>query len=166
MTTTFKIEGDLLPAFLKNTRLKKKLETALGRAMAQITSDIKDRTEQGRDVEGASIGRYSKEYAQIRKDAGRQTAFIDFNFTGHMLNSLAFEVNANSEGEIFLINTAAPSGAEQKNAGGYGGGRTATAVDKARATNEIAEWFALSDEDQEKIVKILNDELGKLLGSR
>lgn len=47
----------------------------------------------GEDAKGKSIGRYSPEYAKMRKKAGLQISYVDLTFTTDLRNSIIHNEN-------------------------------------------------------------------------
>lgn len=78
----FKILGDAIG----NTQ-------ALYKVGNLLMTKIKERTAEGRDVEGKYFKGYSDQYAFFRKKKGLPTAKVDLFFTGSMMNSMTFSVN-------------------------------------------------------------------------
>lgn len=77
------------------SRIKRAIPKALNRSGEKTVQTIVDRTSRGVSVSGGRFKRYSKQYAEYRKEQGRgQTP--DLNFSGRMLSNLGVErVNSN-----------------------------------------------------------------------
>ena len=93
----------------------------------------------GKDAKGKSIGRYSPEYAKMRKEAGLQTTYVDLTFTTDLRNSIVQNENR----------------VEFKNQ--YG-------IDIANK-NEVhfkRKIFEPSSDERERAIDIMRDEFNKL----
>lgn len=106
-----------------------------------IMSQIKDRTLDGKDVDGDSFKDYSVGYAEWREQEGYQTAFPDLTVSGHMLSAMTSR-STKREAEIFFMNTQDKDGV--------------SAPDKAFWNNEDREFFGLSKSDEKQIKQIVN----------
>lgn len=120
---------------LAREKRKRVLEREMLFALTQIRAD----TTAGRDVDGRTFEPYSPEYADFRKKKGRQSFPPDLTFTGNMLKSIFMTVTVFPTqiiGRLFF-----PSDTE---------------ASKARANNKRREFFALSLDRVQKIVRALN----------
>ena len=111
---------------------------------------IKDRTLDGKDVQGSSFDDYSPAYAEFRKQAGYNTK-PDLTFSGHMLSAMTSSTSK-TEAKIFFMDTQDTSGA--------------SAPDKAFWNNEDREFFGLSKADEKAIMDIVVDYYEKLISRR
>ena len=94
-------------------------------------SYLLNRTEQGRGYRGP-FEPYSIGYAKFRSKKGRQTSFVDFNFSGRMLSSIKHTVKSN---EAII------------------GFTRATEAKKAAMLNSKRPWFGFNNGEQAKIRK-------------
>lgn len=94
--------------------------------------------ETGEMPSGGSYPEYSLGYKKIREKKGRQTAFVDFTFTGRMWNNIKLVSDQNElEGGIAVIK-ATEDLQKQKLAGN---------------TERKGEILALSEQEKEKVTK-------------
>jgi hypothetical protein len=99
-----KVDGRLLAVDLQKN-LDKQVERAVELMAQDAIAVINQRTVSGKDADEKSFVNYSKEYAKIRTDNGRQTKPVDLLWTGGMLRSMQYktkEDGANMVAEIFF----------------------------------------------------------------
>lgn len=81
-------------------------EAMLNAAGRQITR-IRERTEQGKDVNGSEFTPYSEKYAKRREKKGRNVTPVDLTMSGRMLNSMTPEVRSPSQFAITVMDADA-----------------------------------------------------------
>ena len=142
---------------------------ALARSATFQIRNIRTRTEKGTDVNGRKFAPYSKKafffnvgteggepryksfqdgYAGFRNYKGRQTAFVDLNFSGRMLSSMTSRVSP-SKGELFFSNNEANRKAFYHDVAGAGKSKV------------VRPFFGISDREEEQIVKVFSDLIDK-----
>jgi len=88
-------------------QIKRKIPSAsakgIARAGAFIENAIKDRTRQGKSVNGGGFKRYSKSYAKKRAERGASLTPNLF-FTGQMLGNMSFKKLSSTKGQVFFPN--------------------------------------------------------------
>jgi hypothetical protein len=111
--------------------------------MLYAKTEITSRTTQGLDVNDQTFEPYSPEYAKFRRDKGYQVTPPNLTITGNMLKSifLKTEEKPSSIASILL----------------FAGALEAV---KARSVNKLREFFALSPQRLEKILRALNGRSG------
>jgi hypothetical protein len=88
-------------------KIKRKIPSAsakgIARASVFIQNAIKDRTRQGKSVNGGGFKRYSKSYAKVR---AKRSASLTPNlfFTGQMLGNMSFKKLSSTKGQVFFPN--------------------------------------------------------------
>lgn len=110
------------------------MSEAFEQAISDEATRIVVRTQRGLDVDGNPFPEYSKQYAKVRRNAGRRTSPVDLTFTGQMLNSIQTRVTralGKITGEIFFS--------------------SASEAAKARGNQKLRSFFGLSDEQVERI---------------
>lgn len=63
------------------------VQKAMDRTVANASNKLVDRTQSGEGVYG-QMKPYTAQYAKYRQRSGRQTRFVDLNFTGRMMGSI------------------------------------------------------------------------------
>lgn len=111
---------------------------------------IKKRTIKGKDVDGLVFKPYNPFYAKARAKDGYKQKPVDLTRTGSMLSSMTFDSDQNSA-NIFFMNTTDNTGARNP--------------DKAFWNNEDREFFALSEDEVEGIMKIVDKFYRKIMRS-
>ena len=88
-------------------KIKRKVPSAsakgIARASVFIQNAIKDRTRQGKSVNGGGFKRYSKGYAKKRAERGASTTPNLF-FSGQMLGNMSFKKLSSTKGQVFFPN--------------------------------------------------------------
>ena len=88
-------------------KIKRKVPSAsakgIARASVFIQNAIKDRTRQGKSVNGGGFKRYSKGYAKKRAERGASTTPNLF-FSGQMLGNMSFKKLSPTKGQVFFPN--------------------------------------------------------------
>jgi len=88
-------------------KIKRKVPSAsakgIARASTFIQNAIKDRTRQGKSVNGGGFKRYSKSYAKQRAKRGASTTPNLF-FSGQMLGNMSFKKLSSTKGQVFFPN--------------------------------------------------------------
>lgn len=95
LTVTHRTIGELVAP---KTVTAQSLERVGARAVIMIAR----RTAKGLDYKGEKFRPYEVRYAKFRKEAGRQVDRVDLNFSGRMMGSLMYKVNA-SAGSVTLF---------------------------------------------------------------
>lgn len=98
MAIKVEFKGQLLsPELLKN------LESQVKKALGEIAGDMKDqivrRTQSGEEIEGGGFKKYSKSYAEFKKESGRPSDPPNLTFSGNMLQSIQTRVNEAGSGK-------------------------------------------------------------------
>ena len=145
--------------------LKSKIQRGLAKASAYEISAIKDRTFKGRDVFGSNFVPYSRKsyffntapegatpkyktfqggYAEYRRYKGRQSGFVDLNFTGQMFSSLTSRI-VPSKGTLFFRQA-------QENKKAYYHDEAGAGKTKVRR-----QFFSISKKEEVNIQKIFED---------
>lgn len=101
---------------------------------------IKTRTVEGKDVDGTPFKPYSPRYAMFRQEYGHPINKVNLTFTGSMLSSMTFNPDADRV-QLYFLNTTDERGGRNP--------------EKAFFLNEERRFFALSREDIEDIVDIV-----------
>jgi len=115
-------------------RQKKNLEIALIEAKTEII----ERTQGQRSVEGGQFAKLSDKYAKYKQKKGRR-GVPDLTFSGAMLRAIQTKVEETFNGLIGTIFFASTAEAE-----------------KARGNMKIRKFFGLSRRQQQKITEKLN----------
>jgi hypothetical protein len=88
-------------------QVKRKIPSASAKGIARagifIENAIKDRTRQGKSVNGGGFKRYSKGYARKRAKRGA-TLTPNLFFTGEMLGNMSFKKLSSTKGQVFFPN--------------------------------------------------------------
>jgi len=88
-------------------KIKRKIPSASAKGIAVastfIQNAIKDRTRQGKSVNGGGFKRYSKSYAKVRAKRGASLTPNLF-FTGQMLGNMSFKKLSSTKGQVFFPN--------------------------------------------------------------
>jgi hypothetical protein len=86
-------------------QIKRKIPSASAKGIARagifIENAIKDRTRQGKSVNGGGFKRYSKGYAKVRAKRGASLTPNLF-FTGQMLGNMSFKKLSSTKGQVFF----------------------------------------------------------------
>jgi len=86
-------------------KIKRKIPSASAKGIARagifIENAIKDRTRQGKSVNGGGFKRYSKGYAKKRAKRGASLTPNLF-FTGEMLGNMTFKKLSSTKGQVFF----------------------------------------------------------------
>ena len=86
-------------------QIKRKIPSAsakgIARASTFIQNAIKDRTRQGKSVNGGGFKKYSKGYARKRAKRGA-TLTPNLFFTGEMLGNMSFKKLSSTKGQVFF----------------------------------------------------------------
>ena len=100
-----KIELSAVKGALNQIKTKIPRATAKGiaKASAFIQVAIKERTRQGRSVNGGAFKSYSRSYAKARVKRGATTTPNLF-FTGQMLGNMNFKSLSSTKGQVFFPN--------------------------------------------------------------
>lgn len=111
-------------------------------------SQIQIRTAEGKDVKGKPFSPYSKRYRLFRKKKGHSVDKVNLFFTGSMMSSMTHEATEDTT-KIFFMNTPDRSGVPNPL--------------KAWALNQKRSFFALSEQDQWGIERLLQEHVEALL---
>tara|TARA_R110002110_G_scaffold7873_1_gene39754 strand:- start:287 stop:730 length:444 start_codon:yes stop_codon:yes gene_type:complete len=88
-------------------KIKRKVPSASAKGIAVastfIQNAIKDRTRQGKSVNGGGFKRYSKSYAKVRAKRGASLTPNLF-FSGQMLGNMSFKKLSSTKGQVFFPN--------------------------------------------------------------
>ncbi len=88
-------------------KIKRKVPSASAKGIAVastfIQNAIKDRTRQGKSVNGGGFKSYSKGYAKKRSQRGA-TLTPNLFFTGQMLGNMSFKKLSSTKGQVFFPN--------------------------------------------------------------
>nr|BDD47025.1 hypothetical protein 20 [Balneolaceae bacterium] len=117
---------------------------------------VKERTQKGVDIHGQSFRPYSRQYLRIRRKLGRPADPVDLTIddaTG-MIAKITHKVEL-SKGNV----TAYISDSIKSRIGYY------HAVSGAGVNRVKRQWWGLSDPQIERITKIINVDLDKILNS-
>lgn len=121
------------------------IERDLGIIMQDLVSDIKIRTDQGRDADGAGFKPFSDSYAKRLKKLGRSTR-PTLRFSGQMIDSIQSKIERTANAIIGII-YALPGRVNR-----YG---NATNTDLIRYNNETRNFFALSTQQIQNLINKL-----------
>lgn len=110
---------------------------------------IKKRTLEGRDVEGTPFTPYTHSYRLFRLKTGRPSTNVDLFYTGSMLGAMTFDPDSSAV-DVYFMNTQDSSGTENPK--------------KAFFLNESREFFALSEDDIDDIMDIVDQYFTRLIG--
>lgn len=109
---------------------------------------IKKRTLAGKDVNEENFIPYSPRYMLIRASAGRPINKVDLFFTGSMQASMTSDITGNSV-RLYFLNTKDRTG-------------TSNPL-KAFFLNEDRNFFALSENDVQEIINIVEEYIRNLI---
>lgn len=109
---------------------------------------IKKRTSAGKDVDGQFFQPYTDKYKLFRQKNKRPTNKVDLFFTGSMLSAMTSEIEL-GEAILYFLNT------EDK----FGGKNPL----KAFYLNQNRNFFALSNEDIQGLVNIVEDFINNII---
>ena len=126
---------------LANNSVDKELMSQVG---AYVMLQIKTRTLAGKDVSGNAFVPYSSDYAFFRDETGHDTSNVNLFFRGHML--AAMDANADDTSVEIYFNDAQ----QAAKAHGHNYGSAKTGLPQR-------EFFALSEDDVEKIKDMIGD---------
>ena len=100
-----RIEVSAVKGALDQVKRKIPSASAKGIAVAStfIQNAIKDRTRQGKSVNGGGFKSYSKGYARKRSQRGA-TLTPNLFFTGQMLGNMSFKKLSSTKGQVFFPN--------------------------------------------------------------
>ena len=105
VTVNMRIEVSAVKGALD--QIKRKIPSASAKGIARagifIENAIKDRTRQGKSVNGGGFKRYSKGYAKVRAKRGASLTPNLF-FTGQMLGNMSFKKLSSTKGQVFFPN--------------------------------------------------------------
>lgn len=132
---------------IENSIFSKSLMSEIG--LFSMTK-IKERTLQGKDADNTTFAPYTPKYAILRQLKGFPINKVDLTRTGSLLSSMTFDPD-NKQVDIYFLNTEDPSG----------GNNPLKAVGLSKKRN----FFALSSEDINGIMKIATDYYHKLIES-
>jgi len=107
--------------------------------MLYAKTEIVGRTNQGRDVDDSTFEPYSDDYARWRKQRGYQVDPPNLTITGNMLQAIDSRIEERPGSLTGILLFAAQREAV-----------------KARSVNKLREFFALSKDRIEKILRALN----------
>jgi len=105
VTVNLEVNVTAVKGALDKIKRKVPSATAKGIAVAStfIQNAIKDRTRQGKSVNGGGFKRYSKSYAKQRAKRGASTTPNLF-FSGQMLGNMSFKKLSSTKGQVFFPN--------------------------------------------------------------
>jgi len=105
VTVNLEVNVTAVKGALDKIKRKVPSATAKGIAVAStfIQNAIKDRTRQGKSVNGGAFKRYSKSYAKQRAKRGASTTPNLF-FSGQMLGNMSFKKLSSTKGQVFFPN--------------------------------------------------------------
>ena len=100
-----KIEVSAVKGALDQVKRKIPSASAKGIAIAStfIQNAIKDRTRQGKSVNGSGFKPYSKSYRKVRAKRGA-TLTPNLFFSGQMLGNMSFKKLSSTKGQVFFPN--------------------------------------------------------------
>jgi hypothetical protein len=107
-----------------------------------VISQIQIRTAEGTDAAGVSFAPYTDRYRLFRQKKGHSTNKVNLFFTGSMMGSMTHSATDDTA-RVFFMNTTDPSGVSNPL--------------KAYALNKDRVFFAMSDEDQRGIERIIQE---------
>ncbi len=125
-----------------------------------IIRRIRTRTESGVDVHGASFREYSERYAAQKSEALGHSR-VDLTVSGRMLNDMQVTSASKTGATVSFVSQG----------GGMKGGtfiqrsRSMGAADKAEHNNATREFFGVSEEDEDALVKALEKALEERLNT-
>ena len=112
-----------------------------------LISQIQIRTAEGVDVDGNAFTPYSPGYALFRRRKGRSASRVNLFFTGSMMSAMTFEADSD-EVTLFFQNTSDPSGTRNPA--------------KAFFLNQERRFFAMSEEDRQGVLRIIDNHIDRL----
>ena len=113
-----------------------------------IRQRIDTRTAKGVDVDGAAFKKYSPQYKLFRRAEGHPVSKVNLFFSGSMMSSMTHSVSGETI-KVFFTNT--------KDAAG-----TSNPL-KAFYLNKTRRFFAMSEEDMDKIFDMVEDSIEEAL---
>lgn len=116
-----------------------------------VISQIQIRTAEGKDVVGANFAPYTAHYRLFRQEKGRSTSKVNLFFTGSMMGSMTHEATDDMT-RIFFMNTKDPSGASNPL--------------KAYGLNRKRNFFAIGEEDQQEIERMIREHAAAIMEGR
>lgn len=143
MVADVKIKTNTIDVSNYIKRIAKTIPKDIKKGLAQASTfgvqQILDKTQKGQMPDGGRFRPYARSTIKARKEAGRQTSFVDLNFSGRMLGSLTFKVTG-SKGTLFFRR-----GEEAEKAFFH---------DKGLGKMPQRPFFAIGRRDEDKIRKI------------
>jgi hypothetical protein len=156
--------------------IQRKFPSAIKKALANVSAfqirNIRTRTEKGISVNGSRFRPYSRKafffnigteggtpkyktfqggYAQFREFKGRQSSYVDLNFSGQMFSSLTSKITP-SKGTLFFRQAQANKKAFYHDIVGAGKGRV------------VRPFFGINDREADKIGQLFADKIFKDIG--
>jgi hypothetical protein len=116
-----------------------------------LVFSIKNRTEEGKDINQKRFTPYSPAYRFFRSKKGLPTNIVDLTLTGSMLNSLTYDVG-HDKVKVFFMPGTDKSGASNPA--------------KAFYLQQDREFFGYTDKDAEKILELYNINIGNAVRGR
>lgn len=121
----------------------------MGEIGTYIIFAIERRTAKGKDVEGRNFEPYSPRYKLFRQRTGHPVDKVNLFYSGSMMSSMTMD-QTDSQVRVFFMNTQDRSG-------------TSNPL-KAYFLNKDRRFFAISVEEQRKIVQMIRANAERLLG--
>jgi len=156
--------------------IQRKFPSAIKKALANVSAfqirNIRTRTEKGISVNGSRFTPYSRKpyffnvgteggepryktfqggYAQFRQFKGRQSNYVDLNFSGRMFSSLTSRIRP-TKGTLFFRQADANKKAFYHDIAGAGKGRV------------VRPFFSINDKEADKIGQLFADKIFKDIG--
>lgn len=109
------------------------------------------RTLSGKGPDGKIFKKYSPRYKKFREEKGRQGFPVNLNFHGDMLNSLTYK-STDKGATLFFMNTSDRNNVKNP--------------DKAFYNHQTRNFFALSEEEIQGIIKVIDGYIGRAIGDK
>lgn len=142
------VKVQIKPDFRKiNEELKTAIGQALGLQLQAEQTEIKTRTRQGRDVDGAPFPDLSPSYKAFKVEKGR-TGTPNLSFTGAMLQGMSSGVQRVGSALVGTITMGADQAAKAL------GHLTGTYFGKK--TGKVRNFFGLSEKQKKRLIETIN----------
>ena len=113
-----------------------------------LIAQIQLRTSEGTDAAGMPFKPYSPKYALFREETGHSAGTVNLFYTGSMMSAMTFEADVDQV-RVFFMNTKDKSDASNPL--------------KAFALNQERQFFAMSVEEQEAILELIEEYISNIL---
>lgn len=130
-----------------------KAQKEFRKAAADHVSTIDINTSHGRRFDGTSLPNYKPSTVKSYEARGLETGFMDLRLTGNMMQSLQHKVTSSGNSMFIKIFFAATASFSR------GASKRTSAIDKARVNQRRFNFFGISDEQKQEIVKRIKERI-------